>query len=79
MKNLNEKLNLVWGLGYEVEVRGVDVILSKGTPENGETIELNGFNSEATEGSASHYLNGRESICGWNVNGDNLGFIYREN
>lgn len=74
-----KKLDLIQELGYDVEVRGTDVILTKGTPENGETIELNNFNSKDKEGSASHYLNGRESICGWEIDGNNLIFIHREN
>lgn len=75
MKNIN----LVEDLGYEVEVRNTLVVLTKGTPENGETIELNNFNSKEKEGSASHYLNGRESICGWVIVGNNVIFIHREN
>lgn len=75
MKNLN----LVQGLGYQIEVRGTSVILTIGSPENGETIELDNFNSKAENGSASHYLNGRESICGWEViGGNNIKFIHRE-
>lgn len=76
MKN---NINLFKNLGYEVEVRGTLVILTKGSPENGETIELNNFNSKAENGSASHYLNGRESICGWEVINGNIKFIHREN
>lgn len=74
-----KKLDLVKGLGYDVEVRSTLVILTKGTPENGETIELNNFNSKAENGSASHYLNGRESICGWEVSNGDLIFIHHEN
>jgi hypothetical protein len=77
---MKTNLELVKGLtGYDIEVRGNLVIISRGTPENGETIELNNFNSEATEGSASHYRNGRESICGWEVIGNGVKFIHREN
>lgn len=72
MKNLE----LVQGLGYEVEVRSELVILSCGTPENGETIELDNFNSTATSGKASHYCNGRESIYGWEIYRNCLKLLY---
>ena len=64
-------------MDYSIEVRENDVILSKGTPERGETIMLHGFNSSSTFGGASHYCNGNESICGWKIVDGKLKFIYR--
>ena len=72
-------IELLKDSGYDVEVRSNCVVLSTGTPENGETIELDNFNSSATSGTASHYRNGNESICGWEVIADKLYFLHREN
>ena len=71
-------MDLIQELEYDVEVRGELVILSKGTPERGETIELNNFNSSALSGTASHYYNGNENIVGWKIVGKFLKFVYDE-
>lgn len=71
-------LDLVQGSGFDVDVHGELVILASGTPENGETIELNDFNSVATCGTASHYRNGNDSIYGWEIVGGQLKLLSHE-
>lgn len=63
---------LVKGFGYDVEIRGEDVVLSYGTPERGETLELNNFNSSALSGTITHYCNGSEYLNSWIIINDDL-------
>lgn len=70
MKN-SMKVN---GRLYDVQKRDKDLWLSRGTSENGETIVLHNFHSDAVSGKITHHLNGSEYLTAWQIENNKIKF-----